>query len=142
MRTARRLALTAVVMMAAVVLTGCTHNDGDIGIWFGTWHVETITADGAAVDVDGDYFFQFQSSVFRVSLVQEHEQSVESYGTWSEGDGTMTISFPDASVYYLYVPGLETVNAMTVARQSSSRVTMTHTAGDGVKYVYELKKQP
>jgi len=125
-------------------LTGCTRNNGDIGIWFGTWHVTSITADGAAVNYEGDYFFQFQTTVFRVSRVTDHEESVESFGTWSEDEdaSTLTVNFVDPDVYYLYVPGFDTVNAFHVTRMSSSQVTFTRTADDGVTYVYSLKKQP
>jgi len=45
-------------------------------------------------------------------------------------------------VYYLYVPGFGTANAFDVTRKSSSQVTLTRTADDGVTYVYTLKKQP
>jgi len=131
-------------LLAALALTACTHNNGDIGIWFGTWHVTTITANGTPVAYDGDYFFQFQSSVFRVCLVQQHEQTTESYGTWSEADDgtTMSINFVDPQVYYLYVPGFETSNVFTVSRGGSSQATFTRTAADGVTYVYALNKQP
>ena len=67
-----------------LLLGACTRNHGDIGPWFGTWHVESITAGGAPVNIDGDYFFQFQSKVFRVSQVKAHEHMEESFGTWEE----------------------------------------------------------
>ena len=93
--------------VAVLLLTGCTRNHGDIGIWFGTWHVESITCDGEPVTVAGDYFFQFQSRVIRVSHVGGYEQTVESYGTWSDdGDGKLTITFPDPDVFYIVMPAL------------------------------------
>ena len=68
----------------------------------------------------------------------------ESYGTWEESeDGLkMTVSFPDPTVYYIYMPGLETNNAFTVTRTSSSDVTFTKTDSDGTPYTYHLRKQP
>ena len=71
-----------VLLATLLVLGSCTRNHGDIGPWFGTWHVESINVDGAPVTVEGDYFFQFQSKVFRVSQVGGHEHLVESFGTW------------------------------------------------------------
>ena len=44
-------------MMVMLALGSCTRNHGDIGPWFGTWHVESITVGGASVATDGDYFF-------------------------------------------------------------------------------------
>lgn len=133
----------------AVLMSGsCTRNHGDIGPWFGTWHVESITASGSIyqnivpVTIEGDYFFQFQSHVFRVSLVRDHEQIVESFGTWEENeDGhTMTVSFPDPDTYYIQMPGLETDNHFTVTRDSSHEVTFTKTDTTGTNYTYHLKK--
>ena len=125
-----------------LVLGSCTRNHGDIGIWFGTWHVEQITADGMPVNVEGDYFFQFQSKVFRVSQVYGHEQIIESFGSWNEDGNTMTIDFPDPTVFYIEMPGLEIHNSFTVTNLSSKEITFTKSDTDGVVFSYHLKKQP
>ena len=131
-------------------LSACTRNHGDIGIWFGTWHVESITAQGGIyqyivpVEVEGDYFFQFQSKVFRVSQVTDHEQLVESFGTWDESEdgSTIIIRFPDPSAYYITMPGLEENNVFSVTSASSREVTLTKTDVIGTTFAYHLKKQP
>ena len=146
----RTLLYIAVSLTLLLTLGSCTRNHGDIGIWFGTWHVETITRSGdmyqyiGPIDIEGDYFFQFQSKVFRVSQVKDRVQLVESFGTWDESeDGNkMSISFPDPTVYYIEVPGLEANNVFTVARISSNEVTLTKTDAAGTVFVYRLKKQP
>ena len=48
--------LLIIPLLAMLVFSACTRNHGDIGIWFGTWHVEQITAGGTPVIVEGDYF--------------------------------------------------------------------------------------
>ncbi len=133
-------ALLIISILSVLVLGSCTRNHGDIGIWFGTWHVERITAGGTPVNVEGDYFFQFQNKVFRVSQVYGHEHLVESFGTWDEDGDKMTISFPDESVFYIEMPGLEAHNDFTVTTSSSRDVTFTKTATDGTAYSYHLKK--
>ncbi len=138
--------LLYIIASLAMLLTlgACTRNHGDIGIWFGTWHVEQITAGGTPVNVVGDYFFQFQSKVFRVSQVYGHEQLVESFGSWDEsedGDG-MVVTFPDPTVYYIEMPGLEAENLFTVTRTSSREITFAKTDKQGTLYTYHLKKQP
>ena len=131
------------LLTVVLVLGSCTHNHGDIGIWFGTWHVESITADGAPVAVVGDYFFQFQSKVFRVSQVGDHEQLVESFGTWNDSEsGKMVIDFPDPDVFYIQMPGLEAHNAFTIVHSTSHEVTLEKVTDDGTNYTYHLKKQP
>ena len=134
--------LFIISILSMLLMASCTRNHGDIGPWFGTWHVEQITAAGTPVNVEGDYFFQFQSKVFRVSQVYGHEQLVESFGTWSEDGNTMTVDFLDPTVYYIDMPGLEAHNAFTVTTTSSANVTFTKTATDGTIYAYRLHKQP
>ena len=135
--------MITIICMIMILLSACTRNHGDIGIWFGTWHVDQITAGGTPVNVEGDYFFQFQNKVFRVSNVGAHQQVEESYGTWQENEGgKMAIDFPDASVYYIVMPGLEAHNEFTVTTTSSSDVTFTKTDANGTTYTYHLRKQP
>ena len=136
--------LFIISILSVLVLASCTRNHGDIGIWFGTWHVEQITAGGTPVNVEGDYFFQFQSHVFKVTQVSGHEQTVESYGTWTEDEDamTMTITFPDPAVYYIVMPGLEATNDFSVTTTSSREVTLTKSDATGTSYAYRLKKQP
>ena len=136
------------LLTVVLVLVSCTRNHGDIGIWFGTWHVESITANGGIyqyignIDVEGDYFFQFQSKVFRVSQVTEREKLVESFGTWDENGERMVIDFPDESVFYISMPGLEAHNDFTVTTTSPREVTFTKTDATGTTFVYHLKRQP
>jgi len=139
----RKTAFYLLSAVATLLLAACTRNHGDIGIWFGTWHVRSITADGSPVPVEGDFFFQFQNRVFRVSKVSGHEDVVESYGTWSESDDghTMTVAFPDSSTYYIKMPGLEAHNAFTVTASTSRRVTLTKADTTGTTYCYHLIKQ-
>jgi hypothetical protein len=125
-----------------LAFASCTRNHGDIGIWFGTWQVERINADGTPVAVEGDYFFQFQNKVFRVSMVGDHEQLVESYGTWDENGDKMIISFPDSTAFYILMPGLEDHNVFTVTTTSSREVTFTKTDAKGNTYNYQLHKIP
>ena len=134
--------LFIISILSVLVLASCTRNHGDIGIWFGTWHVEQITAGGTPVNVEGDYFFQFQSHVFKVTQVSGHEQTVESYGTWTEDEDAMTITFPDPAVYYIVMPGLEATNDFRVTTTSSREVTLTKSNATGTSYAYRLKKQP
>ena len=131
-----------ILLLACFLLAACTRNHGDIGPWFGTWHVESITRDGSPEPVIGDHFFQFQSKVFRVSMVYGHEEVVESFGTWEENDGRMIISFPDPTVYYIEMAGLEAYNDFSVTSTSSREVTFTKTDRTGTTIAYQLKKQP
>ena len=134
--------MITIICTVMILLSACTRNHGDIGIWFGTWHVESITVDDVPAQVEGDYFFQFQSTVFRVSQVYGHEQLVESFGTWEECDGKMTISFPDPDVFYIQMPGLEAHNDFIVTTTSSREVIFSRVTTTGATVTYHLHKQP
>ena len=131
------------LVVIVLVLGACTRNHGDIGIWFGTWHVEGITIDGASINMEGDYFFQFQSKVFRVSQVKAHEHMEESFGTWEESqDGRLTVTFPDAGVFYVELPGLEAYNDFAVNNMAHGQIALTKVMTDGATCTFTLRKQP
>ena len=100
---------TLIALLALVGLGGCTHNEGDIGPWFGTWQVEVV-ADCNAYSTDyenqlknGTHFFQFQADMIAVRYVylksnNLYHSEIVDYGTWSEENGKLTISFPDPNV--------------------------------------------
>lgn len=132
----------SLVLVVVLALGSCTHNNGDIGPWFGTWHVEDISDNGGKIVVFADLFFQFQNNICRTSLVTKENFIYESYGTWEEHDGKMIVDFPDSSVYNDFVPGIEVHNAFTVDKKSSREVTFTKTDVTGNTYTYHLRKQP
>ena len=138
----KKTAIYIILLFILLTLGSCTRNHGDIGIWFGTWQVENITIDGKPENVEGNYFFQFQNKVFRVSRVSGHEDLVESFGTWEENGDNMTISFPDPDVFYIQMPGLEVHNEFTVTTTSSREVTFTKTDTIGAQVTYRLHKKP
>ena len=73
-----------------LLLSGCTTTDGDIGDWFGSWHLETIMIDG---EEDTDYnndpklMFSFQGKVFNAGYFE----GSEIYGSWSYAGETLTL---------------------------------------------------
>ena len=55
-------------LLAAATLS-CTHNNGDIGVWFGLWKVTSVEVDGSADrKYKGNMYFSFQNTpVLRLS---------------------------------------------------------------------------
>ncbi len=135
-------------LLSVIMLSGCMHNNGDIGNYFGTWKVSTINVDG--VD-DPEYkeniFFQFQSDVFR--LVQNRTQNdiTEYFGTWSETDNIMVLKLnykvnPESEVYQ--IPPITRLikgdNIIAVKHERNNRMIWTFSS-DGQTIIYTLKKQ-
>jgi len=143
---------TLIALMTLVGLSACTHNDGDIGTWFGTWQVEDISC--ASTDCTGytsdcqNYYFQFQGDICTVRYVSPmHDEEVD-YGTWSEGDGTLDIDFPDSNVAYFHVfanlLNLESSPQhlhFTINSSTSTEVTLAYTDATGNNWTLLLRKQ-
>lgn len=128
-------------ILSVIAFSSCTHNNGDIGPWFGIWHVENIEIDGQNMtDYKGDYFVLFQTNV--VSIIQrvDYNDAGQSFGQWQAEAGTLTIDFPDSNVLYCNLPGMTEHNQFTVEKLSSSRITLALVDINGHTYRYLLKK--
>ena len=97
----KKLIYTLFALVALLPLAGCTHNNGDIGPWFGQWRVENITVNGEKdAEYKGNLFFAFQSSVLRISTTntQTHEMSTL-FSNWEEVKGYMNIKINEDNIY-------------------------------------------
>ncbi len=148
METIKPVILLLVAGISALVI-GCTHNDGDIGGYFGTWKLEEITADGEEVAEYGkDIFWQFQSTVFCMRMVQENHNQETRWGTWYEDSGFLYIDFShseteESGTKYAPFPitHFETaLNRLEIMNFSKRRMTVELVGTDGVIYRYKLKK--
>ena len=133
--------LAVILCMAA--FSACTRNGGDIGIWYGTWNFESVTIDGenaSGFDTE-EYFVQFQRNVVKVLTTQgAHDRYTSTYGTWTEGESTMTWTFSDPTLPPINVPGLETTNNYTIVEKSASKVILQKITPTGTTYRYTLHK--
>ena len=70
--------------------TGCTKTDGDIGDWFGSWHLETILINGeeeASYSENPEIMFSFQGNIFNAAYMERSEI----YGSWSYAGEVLTL---------------------------------------------------
>ncbi len=147
----RKLIIITTVVLA-FFMADCTHNNGDIGPYFGTWKLLDIEADGSTVpEYEGDIFWQFQSDVFCMREVLPNHDTDVRWGSWEEIDGNILIlnfshyddSHEPGSTMYspISVTGLEaTVNRLEIVSLSGSKMTLIYQSPDGTEYCYRLKK--
>ncbi len=130
----------------SLILPACTHNNGDIGIWFGTWHVEKVTTahdDQPVPDYKGNFYMQFQSKVIRITAndtLHNHEQS---FGTWEadEANHRLHINFPDAERFECSLTGIERQNTFVIEEADATHITISHIdSPDHISLRYYLKK--
>lgn len=143
-----RLLAVAVIFM----LGACTRHNGDIGPYFGTWKVASITIDGLDdTDYDGTLFFKFQSDVICMTVVNGVEHTREDYwGRWSEDGSVLTIDFTYGDRYTpaatgQYAPPPEShlpsgVTRLEILSFSSSRMKLRYDSPEGEVYEYSLVK--
>ncbi len=129
-----------------VALSGCTHNNGDIGDLFGTWRLDRIvtTADDGSVASEEvtDVFWAFQNRIIMMERVLPYHETTKRYGTWSrqaEGaaDDVLLLSFghsddnrePGTSIYRvlsgIYLPDAEHIT-LRVRRLDGSQMTLEY----------------
>lgn len=123
--------------LLALVLNGCTHNNGDIGPLFGSWRMTAMTVDGQPVEgYEGNVFWMFQNSVVCMREVLPHHETDERWGEWRWADkNTLLLNFshsdelhqPDDPVYLpLTVTGLAAGdNLLRVERLNGSHMVLT-----------------
>ena len=134
-------------LLALAALNGCSRNNGDIGLWFGLWHLDTVEVDGKPdAAYDGQFYFLFQNKVFCVRHVDEvFHQNLESYAEWQESDDgkTIIINFVDnrfsprvddqlPDIY------LSTVTTMKVVTLNTTTMTLSRTSDSGTTITYHL----
>lgn len=127
------------VMTAVLMGESCSRNNGDIGVWFGLWKVESIEVDGEpAADYDGNVFFQFQGKVFNMRKITEHHVYTDCFGNWEEKGETLKLTFPDDR----YVPFSETRMGaectLSIEKKSGSEIEMSFVQ-DGTGSIVRLR---
>lgn len=139
--------LYTLIMMAVAIIsmTSCTHNNGDIGPWFGLWHIEEVQKDGAVVnEYQGTNFFAFQTSVFQLRYTDDLQTEEQTTGTWVDLGSEINITFPDQKIVWTHFYGIDmtagAVNHFKVETITSKDMVLTLAATDGHNYRYTLKK--
>lgn len=138
----RHYALSIVCIALWLASTSCTRNGGDIGIWFGTWAIDSVTVDGQKSELDPlghgtAYYLQFQRSVVCLRYTDTLHNGGESYGNWAEESGTMTIAFDAHNYDVSLMPQQATYTITTTGKHAELR----HTPSEGHQQVYYLTKQ-
>lgn len=134
------------MMVAAWLMTACTRNDGDIGVWFGTWVVESISRDDTPVnESDNVMLMIFQSSVLETKPIDPLGDNYGRFATWHESNGVMIIdAAPDATGMKGLYAGLllpdEDGIRLEILQQTSRSAVLQWQSPDGYRLTYKLRK--
>lgn len=155
----RNLFNIIILCLLAVICTGCTQPDGNIGDWFGSWYLEEMLIDG---EIDSEYaedkasnerlqiLISFQSNVFNVAYLN----GSAIFGTWSyagetltliasydAGSGNVSPYFDPYPIVMHFPKGVEELE-ITVTRLESRRMQWQRIDPQGRLITYNFKKYP
>lgn len=125
----------AVVMF---LLSGCTKPDGDIGDWFGSWHLTSIMIDGeeeAAYSENPEIMVSFQGKVFNMAYIDR----AEIYGSWSYAGEVLTLiagynAGGGSNIHYLFDPFPVVMHFPSDVEQIE--ITVTHIGRKSMQWQY------
>lgn len=127
------LILTVTMLIS---LAGCSRNNGDIGVWFGLWKVESVEVDDAPdADYGGNLFFQFQSTVFNMRMVSDRHVYTDRFGNWEEADGVLKITFPDERYVPFEVTRMGRECRLTIEKKTGKEIVLSFVQAETGKTV-------
>lgn len=78
-------------------LGGCRDNNGDIGPWYGSWSLVSVTEDGLPYtdwQIDGrTVSWSFQNNIIRIQAAWPNHDYHNFYGTWAVEGQTLLLDF-------------------------------------------------
>lgn len=139
--------------LSIISLSSCRMNNGDIGEYFGSWLVCSMTVDGTeAEDFDPETtFWEFQNNIIRISLTDSHYDIISRWGTWHEEDNRLILDFthhddanPEGTSGYkgpewLLFPSSGIID-LTFVERGHDRMKLSWQDPEGHTIVYSLRK--
>lgn len=133
----------------------CTHNNGDIGSWFGIWKLTAMEVDGVTdSSYEGDIFWSFQTSVFKMTeaTAEDLRERDERWGTWTEEGGDLLLNFTHSSDAFpgggvgsyaplpaTYIPANQ-VSRLKILKYPGSEMELSFTTSSGKQITYFLTR--
>lgn len=141
------------ILLIAVTMGSCRVNNGDIGDFFGSWLLYSMTVDGneAPGFNPEETFWEFQNNIIEISRVDERFDKSGRWGTWSETDSDLLLDFthsddkyaPGTDIYqapeWLYMPANEVI-VLHFTERKATRMKLGWTDREGRLISYALRK--
>lgn len=140
-------------MLVAVAFCGCRMNNGDIGDFFGSWLLYSITIDGQEAegfDTESTYW-EFQNNIIEISRVDSHYQKWGRWGTWVDDGDRLLLDYthgdedyaPGTDIYkapeWLYFPSNQII-VLNFVERHSKRMVLSMQDDKDRRIVYSLRK--
>lgn len=123
--------LTPLLLLLVVTMSlGCTRNNGDIGLWFGSWRLEAIDIDGREDTAIAPpyYIWKFQNHIIQIIRPNDIEHNGPwAVGSWTDNDTTVTLDFTHDLGNFNAEMHLQPVTTLEVVTLSSRTLVLRHT---------------
>jgi hypothetical protein len=148
----KRLLNILLLLTALSFMSGCTHNNGDIGDWFGTWKLQSIDINGVADEsYQANVFWKFQNDIISMAQANDELHTADTrYGTWTQHDDQLLLDFGHSDnstaagqgqyqpLPAVYLPSGQ--STLTIVDLDSSKLTLRYVAANEIVYTYHFKK--
>ena len=139
------------ILLPLFISGGCTHNNGNIGEFFGQWIMADVAAEGNRLSdvTPADWNWRFQSGVLLISKVDRVAHIHTQYwASWSRKDQTLMVNYKntDPGIDYNYDYPKEigfttaSVYRLEIVQLSGKQMTLRMLNPEGITYVYTLRK--
>lgn len=123
--------LTPLLLLLLVTMSlGCTRNNGDIGLWFGSWRLESIDIDGQEDTAIAPpyYIWKFQNHIIQIIRPNDIEHNGSwAVGSWTDNDTTVTLDFTHDLGNFNAEMHLQPVTTLEVVTLTSRTLVLRHT---------------
>lgn len=133
----------SISVVTAILITACTHNNGDIGPIFGQWQLTAVETAGTALPVtlpEGNIYWGFQSSTIHMSWITPDHGQDNRFGNFRLDDDTLFLDFPDEGYQFAPLLGLPDQCAMQVIRLTSKQLILMYQPTDDGSVTYTFRK--
>jgi hypothetical protein len=152
MKQIKQILLYVALIFVAV---GCKTNNGDIGVYYGSWALDAVSIDGTADTewcADGRWTtWSFQNDVICISRMNEYADLESCWGTWSEDGNRLLLDYrhhddkyADGTVQYAAPTWIyfvrNQVTELSIDSQTSKAMTLSTVDSQGRKITYTLRK--
>lgn len=140
------------LFVLSIIIASCTHNNGDIGHYFGTWKLERMAIDGVEdAEYQKNVFWKFQAGVMCMVRVDDSTHTkTECWGTWEEDGKILRLNYThhddaNSEGSQKYAPLSEThipigITELEILRQNSSKMELKYINNDGQVILYYFDK--
>lgn len=116
------------MILLCCLFSACTHNNGDIGKLFGTWHLVSVDGNvsGYTPDEGDEVYWAFQNTTIKMWAVDAQHTSDNRFGNWRIEQDVLYLDFPDNDNHGVPLLGLPRQCELEVLHLSSKQMQVSY----------------